>query len=147
MLRLACRVIGREGRVIVVAMTHVPPSLPLDPLPGWMDADANAALDRADAIAASLGVAVETVLTRVRQAADAIVGEARVHLVDAVFLPRWSWRHPLRRLRAMRVAHAVVQQMSCAVLLGACMHGLRHGVTAPEAAGLWQVDLAAGLHA
>lgn len=119
MLRLACRTAGREGRVIVMAMTRIPASLPLDPLPCWFDAEGNAALDRAEAVAGSLGVPIETQLLRVRYTIDAIVDEARIQEVDAVFLPLWSWRHPPRRIRAIRAARVLVRQLSCAVLLGA----------------------------
>jgi nucleotide-binding universal stress UspA family protein len=123
MLRLACRAIGEQGRVIVVYMTRIPPSLPLDPLPLWIDEQGDAALDRAEALAASLGVPIETWLTRVRHRVDGIVGEARVQEVDAVFLPQWSWRHPWRRLGTLRAARAVLRQVSCAVLVGTWTQG------------------------
>jgi nucleotide-binding universal stress UspA family protein len=123
MLRLACRTIRQGGRVIVLYMTRIPPSLPLDPLPDWIDADGNAALDHAEVVAASLGVTIETWLRRVRQPVDAIAGQAHIQEVDAVFLPLWSWRHPLRRLRAIRAARAVMRELSCAVLLGAYLQG------------------------
>jgi nucleotide-binding universal stress UspA family protein len=132
MLRLACRAIGKGGQVIVVYMTRIPPSLPLDPLPDWIDAEGNAALDHAEAVAASLGVTIETWLTRVRHTVDAIVGEARIQEVDAVFLPLWSWRHPWRRLRAIRAARAVVRQVSCAVLLGAYVQGAGQAARAAD---------------
>jgi hypothetical protein len=95
-----------------------------------MDAAGNAALDHAEAVAARLGVPIETWLTRVRYTADAIAGEARIQEVDAVFLPLCSWRYPLRRLRALHLAHAVARQVSCAVLLGACLQGPRRDAAA-----------------
>jgi hypothetical protein len=145
MLRLASRAIGQGGRVIVVYMTRIPPSLPLDPLPDWIDGEGNAALDHAEAVAASLGVTIETWLTRVRHTVDAIVGEARIQEVDAVFLPLWSWRHPWRRFRAIRAARAVVRQVSCAVLLGAYLQGA--GQMALGTAAEPQQPVAAAVHA
>ena len=137
MLRLACRAIGAGGRVSAIYMTRIPPSLPLDPLPAWIDAEGDVALDRAEALAANLGVTIETWLTRVRHTADTIVGEARIQEVEAVFLPLWPWRHPWRRLRAARAARVVARQLSCAVLVGAWTQG--EGRQEEEGAG-------AGMH-
>lgn len=133
LLRLACHTIDPGGRVLVLAMTRVPASLPLDPLPCWFDTEGNAALDRAEAVAGNLGVPIETWLLRIRHPVAAIVDEARIQEVDAVFLPLWAWRYPLRRFRASRTARALARQLSCAVLLGNWMPGTGQSLAAAAA--------------
>ena len=64
---------------------------------------------------------------------DAIVDEARIQEVDAVFLPLWAWRYPLRRFRASRTARALARQLSCAVLLGDWMPGTGQSLAAAAA--------------
>jgi nucleotide-binding universal stress UspA family protein len=124
MLRLACRICSERGRVVVVYMTRIPSSLPLDPLPAGVDARGDAALDQAEAVAAGFTVRVETWLTRVRKEFDAIVGEARLQEADAIFLPLWPWHHPWRRLRTGHLARQVARRVSCAVLVGTWRQGV-----------------------
>jgi hypothetical protein len=118
MLRLACQLLGSRGRIIALYATRIAPTLPLDPLPAWIDQSGNAALDHAEAVATTFDVRIETTLTRVRQAADALIGEARVQEADAIFLPLGSWRHPLRRLRAARTLWTLRRYAPCQVLAG-----------------------------
>jgi hypothetical protein len=118
MLRLACQMLGTRGRIIALYATRIAPTLPLDPLPAWIDQPGDAAVDHAEAVAATFDVRIETTLTRVRQVADAVIGEARAQEADAIFLPLGSWRHPLRRLRAAYTAWMVRRYAPCQVLLG-----------------------------
>jgi nucleotide-binding universal stress UspA family protein len=118
MLRLACQVVDRPGRLIALYTTRVPASLPLDPLPAWFDDEGNEKLDRAEALAAARDVAIETTLTRVRRPVDAIVAEARRCEAAAIFLARPSWRRPWRRLGAAITARAVRRRAPCPVLVG-----------------------------
>lgn len=130
MLRLACRICSEQGRVVVVYMTRIPLSLPLDPLPAGVDARGDAALDHAEAVAADFNVTIETWLTRVRQEIDAIVGEAHLQEADAIFLPSWPWRHPWRRMRKAHLARQLARRVTCAVLVGTWRRGSeqRHAV-------------------
>ncbi len=76
-LRLACAAArGADGRVVVLAVTRVPSSLPQRALPAEFDAAANDALDRAEQVAHLQGMTVEGRLMRARDVAEAIVAEA-----------------------------------------------------------------------
>lgn len=118
LLRLACRTVTTRGHIVVVYMVRLPSGVPLEPLPPEIDCKGDIALDRAEMVAAEMGITIEKWLTRVHDEVDAIVGEARLHHADAVFLPLWSWTHPLRRLRGNRTARRVVRSVACPVLVG-----------------------------
>ena len=119
MLRLACGTAGSGRRLIALYVTRIPASLPLEPLPAWIDEEGQGALDRAEAIAREYGVEVESWLMRARHTVEAIVGVAREGEADAIFLPLGSWRRPWRRLHAICTARAVLRRAACPVLLGA----------------------------
>lgn len=119
LLRLACQVVGTRGRLIALYSTRISASVPLEPLPAWIDKEGNDALDHAEMVAAAQGIAIETVLTRVRRPIDAIVAEARACEATAIFLPQPSWRRPWKRLHVIFTAHSLLRQTSCQVLVGA----------------------------
>ncbi len=116
LLHLACQEVGGEGRVIALYVTRVPPSLPLDPLPAYIDAAGNDALDHAERVTRRYDGVVETRLTRARHVADAIVGEARATEADAIYMPlerSGIWR----RWRRARAAWRIVRRAPCRVFL------------------------------
>ncbi len=118
MLRLACQSVDSGRRVIALYVTRIASSLPLEPLPAWMDEEGQTALDHAEAVARQHGVGLDTWLTRARRLVDALAGVTRESEVEAVFLPLSSWRHPWRRLRMLLTARAMRRQASCPVLVG-----------------------------
>jgi len=138
LLRLACQMIDARGRLIALYTTRIPASLPLDPLPTWIDQDGNEALDRAEAVASARNVAIETRLTRVRRPVDAIIAEARECEATAIFLPQPSWRWPVRRVRAMFTARSVPRRTACPVLVGSWREAAGHPRWHDAADGTWR---------
>jgi nucleotide-binding universal stress UspA family protein len=118
MLRFACEAVTGKRRVIALYVIRVPSTLPLDPLPAWFDREGNRALDHAEAVVGKGGVAIEAQLVRARDAAEAIVGEARELAVDAIFMPlnkqHGFWHSHL----LSRTVRAVMRQAPCPVLIG-----------------------------
>jgi hypothetical protein len=121
MLSLACCTVWRAGRIIPLYVTCVPQSLPLSPLPDWYDDDGQAALDRAEEVAWERGCTADSWLVRARSRAEAAVAVAGDCEADAIYLPAWTWRHPLRRLYGAIEARRVAQQARCPVLVGTWM--------------------------
>lgn len=118
-LRLALDVTGAgQGRVIALAVTWVPRSLPLDPLPSSFDRLENDALDRAEAAASCLGRAIETRLTRARDMAQAIVRAADDVEADAIVLATAPEPYLWQRWQHARIVRAVRRQAHCLVLVG-----------------------------
>jgi nucleotide-binding universal stress UspA family protein len=75
---VACRLAAeRHGSIAVTTVVEVPPQLPLDAYMDEEDEDAHALLARAQAIAESYGVDVSTCVVHARDAAEAIVEQAR----------------------------------------------------------------------
>ena len=118
MLHLACRAAGTRCGVIALHVTRIATSLPLAPLPAWMDQAGEEALDRAEAVAHQYGTDLDTRLTRARRPIDAILMLARAGEIQAVFLPMYSWRRPWLRLRVVFTAWAVRRHANCPVLAG-----------------------------
>jgi nucleotide-binding universal stress UspA family protein len=134
MLRLACQAVSEAdsrsrdtigGRVVAVAVTLVPPSLPLADLPPTFDQTGNHALARAKEISSRELLRdgeIETRLTRAYDTARAIVSEAAYIGADAIFLaldrPRFSWLP----LRLSSTARRVMKQAPCPVFLGYFPH-------------------------
>jgi nucleotide-binding universal stress UspA family protein len=118
LLRFACEVVTGKRRVIALYAERVPPSLPLDPLPASFDLEGNRALNHAETLAWHHGVSIETTLTRVRHVADAIVGEARLEGVDAIFIPLGKRRWPWQAWLLPSMVRAVMRRAPCPVLLG-----------------------------
>lgn len=118
LLHTACDLVGPDARVVALAVTPVPPSLPLDGLPLHVDRRAREALRRAEAVAARYGYRIETQLRRGRDLAKVIVLEASWIDADAIFLtldpPRFRW------LPAMLsgTVHDVLHHAPCPVFVG-----------------------------
>ena len=75
---VACRLAAeRHGSITVTTVVEVPPQLPLDAHMDEEDEDAHAVLARAQAIAEAYGVDVSTCVVHARDAAEAIVEQAR----------------------------------------------------------------------
>jgi nucleotide-binding universal stress UspA family protein len=75
---VACRLAGeRHGSITVTTVIEVPPQLPLDAHMDEEDEDARVVLARAQAVADSYGVDVSTCVVHARDAAEAIVEQAR----------------------------------------------------------------------
>ena len=75
---VACRLAAeRHGSLTVTTVVEVPTQLPLDAHMDEEEEDARAVLARAQAIAASYGVDVSTCVVHARDAAEAIVEQAR----------------------------------------------------------------------
>jgi nucleotide-binding universal stress UspA family protein len=75
---VACRLAAeRHGSITVTTVVEVPPQLPLDAHMHEEDEDAHALLARAQAIADSYGVDVSPCVVHARDAAEAIVEQAR----------------------------------------------------------------------
>jgi hypothetical protein len=104
--------------VIALYVTRIPASLPLAPLPAWMDQEGEVALDHAEAIAQQYGTELDTRLTRARRSIDAILMLARAGELQAVFLPMYPWRRPWPRLRVVLTAWSVRHHGNCPVLAG-----------------------------
>jgi nucleotide-binding universal stress UspA family protein len=118
MLRFACEVVVGRRRVIALYVIRVPSTLPLDPLPASFDREGIRALDHAEAVAWHHGVSVETSLTRARNVADSIAGEAAEQGVDAIFMPLGKGRRPWQSLLLTPTVRAVMRKAPCPVLLG-----------------------------
>jgi len=108
---------GGGSRVVALAVTFVPPSLPLHGLPSHMDDRSQAILLRAGDIARRRGSGIETRLQRGRDAASVIVREARRLEASAIFLaleePRFGWLRPM----LPRPARQVIRLAPCPVFL------------------------------
>jgi nucleotide-binding universal stress UspA family protein len=75
---VACRLAAeRHGSITVTTVVEVPPQLPLDAHMDEEDEDAHAVLARAQAVADSYGVDVSSCVVHARDAAEAIVEQAR----------------------------------------------------------------------
>jgi nucleotide-binding universal stress UspA family protein len=75
---VACRLAAeRHGSITVTTVVEVPPQLPLDAHMDEEDEDAHAVLARAQAIAEAYGVDVTPCVVHARDAAEAIVEQAR----------------------------------------------------------------------
>jgi len=75
---VACRLAAeRHGSITVTTVVEVPPTLPLDAHMDEEDEDARAVLARAQAIAEAYGVDVSPCVVHARDAAEAIVEQAR----------------------------------------------------------------------
>jgi nucleotide-binding universal stress UspA family protein len=75
---VACRLAAdRHGSITVTTVVEVPPQLPLDAHMDEEDEDARALLARAQAVGESYGVDVSTCVVHARDAAEAIVEQAR----------------------------------------------------------------------
>jgi nucleotide-binding universal stress UspA family protein len=122
-LRLACQTArGTGARVLVVAVTRVHPSLPLEGLPPSIDADARDALDHAAEIARGEGCLdvaslIEGRLVRARDVAEAIVAEAREVGAEAIYMALSYRRHPWQRWGTSRTLRAVLRHAPCRVVL------------------------------
>ena len=118
MLHLACRAAGAGCGVIALYVTRIATSLPLEPLPDWIDQAGEEALNHAEAIAQQYGTELDTRITRARRPIDAILLFARAGELQAVFLPMYAWSRPWLRLRITLTAWAVRRQATCPVLAG-----------------------------
>ena len=87
MLHLACRAAGTRCGVTALYVTRIATSLPLGPLPDWMDRAGEEALNHAETITDQYGTELDTRLTRARRPIDAILLFARAGELQAVFLP------------------------------------------------------------
>lgn len=95
LVRMACDLVGYGGRVVALAVTCVPPSLPLYGLSPDLDIEARDALRRARDVAEADGYGIETRLRHGRDIADVVLREAEDVQADAIFLtlrrPRFRW--------------------------------------------------------
>jgi nucleotide-binding universal stress UspA family protein len=124
---------GPAGRVIVLALTVVPDSLPLQDLPDDVDEPALNALESARAAALGSPPEIESRITRGRNPAKMVVAEALD--VDATIIllaephPRFSWLpHKLSR-----IARDALPMAPCPVFI---VHlpdeGVRNGGVPPQ---------------
>jgi len=75
---VACRLAAeRHGSITVTTVVEVPPQLPLDAHMDEEDEDAHAVLARAQAVAETYGIDVTPCVVHARDAAEAIVEQAR----------------------------------------------------------------------
>ena len=75
---VACRLAAeRHGTITVTTVVEVPPQLPLDAHMDEEDEDARVVLARAQAVGESYGVDVQACVVHARDAAEAIVEQAR----------------------------------------------------------------------
>jgi hypothetical protein len=95
-MRLACDLTGVEDRIVALAVTPVPPSLPLIGLPAVIDQRARDALRQAQDLAWCHGYEIETRLRRGRNVGKVIVLEAEQVLSQA------SWRARLESIPSGR---------------------------------------------
>lgn len=119
MLELACDIVKAwGGRIVVLAVTEVHPSLVLETLPGHFDEPSWNALVHAEDLATGWGVEIEARLRRSHDAGRTIVGEARALRADSIFLalkpPRFSWLPH----RLGKKARMVMRKAPCPVLIG-----------------------------
>jgi hypothetical protein len=118
MLHMACRAVGTRSGVSALFVTRIATSLPLGPLPAWMDQAGEEALDHAEVIAHQYGTELDTRLTRARRPIDAILMLARAGEQQAIFLPMYSGHRPWIRLRVTLTAWAVRRHANCPILAG-----------------------------
>ncbi len=117
-LRLTCDAVrGTGGRVVVLAVTPAPSSLPLRALPAEFDAAADEALDRTEDVARLQGIPIEGRLMRARDVAEAIVAEAREIGADAIYMALCHHRHPWGKRQLWRTGRAVERHAPCRVVL------------------------------
>ena len=111
-------VAGSGARVVVLAVTCVPESLPLRGLPPEVDQRARNILRWAREIASRQGYNIETQVRRGRNLAKAIVAEALMIDADAIFMaidpPRFAWLRP----RLSGTARDVLRYTPCPVIIG-----------------------------
>lgn len=118
-VRVACGLATDNGSTLsAVAVIEVPPLLPLDAHMDEDEEDARKALQRAQAIADSYGVAFTGQIVRAREAATAIVGQAESCNAEVVVIGA------ARRLNGMRrspvygkTARTVLSKAQCRVVL------------------------------
>lgn len=115
-LRLACSLASVGMQVEALAVTVVPPTLPMLGLPAEIDQGAMLALDAARCFAKVRGTAIETRLRRGRDATRVLLQEAYDSQTDLLLLPLRP-----RRFRFLprlgRAEHEVLRHASCPVLL------------------------------
>jgi nucleotide-binding universal stress UspA family protein len=118
LIRLAFSAVAPGGRIVALAVTRVPPSLPLQGLPPEMDEPGRAALRRAWDVAWRSGREIELLLRRGRDLARVIVLEACRMDADAIVLALEPPRFPWLPLGLSRTARQVLRQAPCPVFLG-----------------------------
>jgi hypothetical protein len=118
LIRLACELMGPHSRIVALAVTLVPLTLPLDGLPTEVDQQARSALWRARDIARHGDRSIEICLRRDRDLASAIVLEAQRAKADVILLamdrPRFPWLLP----RLPRMVRDVLRRAPCPTLIG-----------------------------
>ena len=118
-VRAACGLAADRGASIsAVAVVEVPPLLPLEAHMDEEEADARKALQQAQAIADSFGVALTGTVVRAREASSAIIGQAAEADAQVVVLGA------RRRLNGVphapvfgRTAGTVLKESPCRVVL------------------------------
>ena len=118
LVKSARDVAGSGARVVVLAVTCVPASLPLRGLPPEVDQRAHNSLRWAREVALRHGFQIETKYRRARDLARAIIIEAQMVDADAIFMtvdpPRFAWLRP----RLSGTARDVLRYTPCPVIIG-----------------------------